>query len=154
MSLIEVAALPAVLSRDQRLLGLDLGSKTIGLALSDVSRTVATPFETLRRAKFTADATALLAIVDRQEVGGLVLGLPVEMDGSEGPRCQSTRSFVSNLLNLRDLPIVLWDERLSTVAVTRTLLDADSSRRRRAEVVDKMAAAYILQGLLDRLGRL
>ncbi|MFD2233037.1 Holliday junction resolvase RuvX [Phaeospirillum tilakii] len=154
MSLIEVAALPAVLGRDQRLLGLDLGSKTIGLALSDVSRTVATPFETLRRAKFTADATALLAIVDRHEVGGLVLGLPVEMDGSEGPRCQSTRSFVSNLLKLRDLPIVLWDERLSTVAVTRTLLDADSSRRRRAEVVDKMAAAYILQGLLDRLGRL
>ena len=154
MSLIEVAALPAVLGRDQRLLGLDLGSKTIGLALSDVSRTVATPFDTLRRAKFTADATALLAIVDRHEVGGLVLGLPVEMDGSEGPRCQSTRSFVSNLLNLRDLPIVLWDERLSTVAVTRTLLDADSSRRRRAEVVDKMAAAYILQGLLDRLGRL
>ncbi|MEO0036175.1 MAG: hypothetical protein RLZZ501_2198 [Pseudomonadota bacterium] len=154
MSLIEVAALPAVLGRDQRLLGLDLGSKTIGLALSDVSRTVATPFDTLRRAKFTADATALLAIVDRHEVGGLVLGLPVEMDGSEGPRCQSTRSFVANLLNLRDLPIVLWDERLSTVAVTRTLLDADSSRRRRAEVVDKMAAAYILQGLLDRLGRL
>jgi putative Holliday junction resolvase len=154
VSLIEVAALPAVLGRDQRLLGLDLGSKTIGLALSDVSRTVATPFDTLRRAKFTADATALLAIVDRHEVGGLVLGLPVEMDGSEGPRCQSTRSFVANLLNLRDLPIVLWDERLSTVAVTRTLLDADSSRRRRAEVVDKMAAAYILQGLLDRLGRL
>jgi len=154
MSLVEVAALPSCLGRDQRLLGLDLGSKTIGLALSDVSRTVATPFDTLRRTKFTADATALFALIDRHEVGGLVLGLPVEMDGSEGPRCQSTRSFVTNLLRLRDLPIALWDERLSTVAVTRTLLDADSSRRRRAEVVDKMAAAYILQGLLDRLGSL
>lgn len=154
MSLVEVAALPSCLGRDQRLLGLDLGTKTIGLALSDVSRTVATPFETLRRSKFTADATALFAVVDRHEVGGLVLGLPVEMDGGEGSRCQSTRAFVTNLLRLRDLPIVLWDERLSTAAVTRTLLDADSSRRRRAEVVDKMAAAYILQGLLDRLGRL
>jgi len=154
VSLVEVAALPSCLGRDQRLLGLDLGTKTIGLALSDVSRTVATPFETLRRSKFTADATALFAVVDRHEVGGLVLGLPVEMDGGEGSRCQSTRAFVTNLLRLRDLPIVLWDERLSTAAVTRTLLDADSSRRRRAEVVDKMAAAYILQGLLDRLGRL
>jgi len=154
VSLVEVAALPSCLERDQRLLGLDLGTKTIGLALSDVSRTVATPFETLRRSKFTADATALFAVVDRHEVGGLVLGLPVEMDGGEGSRCQSTRAFVTNLLRLRDLPIVLWDERLSTAAVTRTLLDADSSRRRRAEVVDKMAAAYILQGLLDRLGRL
>jgi putative Holliday junction resolvase len=113
---------------------------------------VASPFDTVRRTKFTADAQALFALVDRHGVGGLVLGLPVEMTGAEGPRCQSTRSFCTNLLRLRDLPIALWDERWSTAAVTRTLLDADSSRRRRAEVVDKMAAAYILQGFLDSRG--
>ncbi len=151
MPILSPADLAAHLARDQRLLGLDLGSKTIGLALSDVSRTIATPFDTIRRTKFTQDAAALLAVVDRQGVGGLVLGLPVEMDGGEGPRCQSARAFAANLLRLRDLPVVFWDERLSTVAVTRTLLEADSSRKRRAEVVDKMAAAYILQGLLDRL---
>jgi putative Holliday junction resolvase len=145
--------LPHLLGRDQRLLGLDLGTKTIGLALSDVSRTIATPFDTIRRTKFTKDAEILLAIVDQQGVGGLVLGLPVEMDGQEGARCQSARAFATNLLRLRDLPIAFWDERLSTAAVTRTLLEADSSRKRRAEVVDKMAAAYILQGLLDGLGR-
>jgi len=143
----------ALLARDRRLMGLDLGTKTIGLALSDVSRTVATPFDTIRRVKFTQDATQLLAIVERQEVGGLVVGLPIEMDGNEGARCQSTRAFVRNLLALRDLPVCFWDERLSTAAVTRTLLEADSSRRRRAEVVDKMAAAYILQGALDAMGR-
>ena len=124
-------------------------TKTIGLALSDVSRTVATPFDTIRRTKFTTDAEALLAIVDKQGVGGLVIGLPVEMDGREGARCQSTRAFAANLLKLRDIPIAFWDERLSTAAVTRTLLEADASRARRAEVVDKMAAAYILQGALD-----
>jgi putative Holliday junction resolvase len=134
---------------EARLLGLDLGSKTIGLALSDVSRTIATPFDTLRRTRFTADAQALFAVIEAEGVGGLVLGLPIEMDGAEGSRCQSTRAFAANLLRLRDLPIALWDERLSTAAVTRTLLEADSSRRRRAEVVDKMAAAYILQGFLD-----
>ncbi|MBI3445562.1 MAG: Holliday junction resolvase RuvX [Magnetospirillum sp.] len=139
----------ASLSRDQRLLGLDLGSKTIGLALSDVSRTIATPYDTIRRTKFTKDAEELLAIIDKHGVGGLVLGLPVEMDGGEGPRCQSVRSFAANLMRLRDVAITYWDERLSTSAVTRTLLEADSSRKRRAEVVDKMAAAYILQGLLD-----
>jgi putative Holliday junction resolvase len=145
--------MPACLARDQRLMGLDLGTKTIGLALSDVSRSIATPFDTLRRTKFTQDAAQLLAILDRQQVAGLVVGLPVEMDGNEGVRCQSTRAFVANLLRLRELPVCFWDERLSTAAVTRTLLEADASRKRRAEVVDKMAAAYILQGALDAMGR-
>ena len=142
----------AQLTRDQRLMGLDLGTKTIGLALSDVSRSIATPFDTIRRAKFTQDATLLLAILDRHDVAGLVVGLPVEMDGGEGARCQSTRAFVTNLLRLRELPVCFWDERLSTAAVTRTLLEADATRKRRAEVVDKMAAAYILQGALDGMG--
>lgn len=149
MALLPAAELTARTGGEARLLGLDLGSKTIGLALSDVSRTIATPFDTLRRTRFTADAQALFAVIEAHGVGGLVLGLPIEMDGAEGARCQSTRAFATNLLRLRDLPIALWDERLSTAAVTRTLLDADSSRRRRAEVVDKMAAAYILQGFLD-----
>lgn len=147
------AELAALLGRNQRLLGLDVGTKTIGLALSDVSLTIATPFDTIRRTKFTQDAKELLQVVDRQDVGGLVIGLPISMDGSEGPRCQSTRQFAANLLALRDLPVAFWDERLSTAAVTRTLLEADASRRRRAEVVDKMAAAYILQGALDALRR-
>ena len=149
MPILSVPDFFATLTRDQRLLGLDLGSKTIGLALSDVSRTIATPFDTIRRTKFTKDAETLLAILDKQGVGGLVLGLPVEMDGMEGARCQSARAFGTNFLKLRDLPVAFWDERLSTAAVTRTLLEADASRKRRAEVVDKMAAAYILQGLLD-----
>ncbi|OAN53192.1 crossover junction endodeoxyribonuclease RuvA [Paramagnetospirillum marisnigri] len=153
MPILNPIDLLSALSRDQRLMGLDLGTKTIGLALSDVSRTIATPFDTIRRAKFTKDATDLLALVDKHGVGGLVLGLPVEMDGAEGARCQSARAFAVNLLRLRDLPMAFWDERLSTAAVTRTLLEADSSRKRRAEVVDKMAAAYILQGLLDSSGR-
>lgn len=149
MPVLAPPALKASLARDRRLLGLDVGTKTVGLALSDLSRTVATPFDTIRRGKFAADAEALLAIVDKHEVGGLVLGLPLEMDGREGPRCQSVRQFGANLLALRDLPLAFWDERLSTAAVTRTLLDADASRKRRGEVVDKMAAAYILQGFLD-----
>ncbi|CAA7626978.1 Holliday junction resolvase RuvX [Magnetospirillum sp. UT-4] len=151
MPVLALADLDPSLSRDARLLGLDLGTKTIGLALSDVRRSIASPFETLRRSKFTKDAEALLAVVDRHGIGGLVVGLPVEMDGREGARCQSTRAFVRNLLALRDLPVCLWDERLSTAAVTRTLLEADASRARRAEVVDKMAAAYILQGALDAM---
>ena len=154
MPIVTPAELLSLLGRDQRLMGLDLGTKTIGLALSDVSRTIATPFDTIRRTKFTKDAEALLAILDKQGVGGLVLGLPVEMDGQEGARCQSTRAFAANLARLRDLPVAFWDERLSTAAVTRTLLEADATRKRRAEVVDKMAAAYILQGLLDGMGRL
>jgi len=145
--------LAAAVGRHQRLMGLDLGTKTIGLALSDVSRTVATPFDTIRRTKFTPDAEQLFALMAKHDVGGLVLGLPVEMDGTEGPRCQATRSFAANLMRLRDVAIAYWDERLSTAAVTRTLLEADSSRKRRGEVVDKMAAAYILQGLLDSLPR-
>lgn len=153
MPILPLADLKAALPRHARLLGLDLGTKTIGLALSDVRLSIATPFDTIRRTKFTKDAETLLAIVDKHEVGGLVLGLPVEMDGTEGARCQSTRAFVRNLMPLRDLPVALWDERLSTAAVTRTLLEADASRARRAEVVDKMAAAYILQGALDALSR-
>ncbi|WP_186420884.1 Holliday junction resolvase RuvX [Bosea sp. CS1GBMeth4] len=137
-----------------RLLGLDLGTKTIGLALSDVERRIATPLQTIQRVKFRQDAAALLKIADLHAIAGLVIGLPLNMDGSEGPRAQSTRAFVRNLAPLTALPIVFWDERMSTLAVTRTLLDADASRARRAAVVDKMAAAYILQGALDRLARL
>ena len=139
------------LAAGSRLLGLDVGTKTIGLALSDVTRSVATPLETIRRTKFQKDADALLAILDRFDVGGLVIGLPLNMDGSEGPRAQATRAFARNLAARTDRPIAFWDERLSTAAVTRTLLEADASRARRAELVDKMAAAYILQGALDRL---
>lgn len=137
-----------------RLLGLDLGTKTIGLALSDVERQIASPLETIRRIKFSLDAVALIKIAEKYAVAGLVIGLPLNMDGTEGPRVQSTRAFVRNLVPLTSLPIVFWDERMSTLAVTRTLLDADASRAKRAAVVDKMAAAYILQGALDRLMRL
>lgn len=137
-----------------RLLGLDLGTKTIGLALSDVERRIATPLETIQRIKFRQDAAALLKVAEKHAIAGLVIGLPLNMDGTEGPRVQSTRAFVRNLAPLTTLPIVFWDERMSTLAVTRTLLDADASRARRAAVVDKMAAAYILQGALDRLARL
>jgi putative holliday junction resolvase len=153
MPIVAPAQLKPLLGRDQRLLGLDPGTKTIGLALSDVTCTVATPLLTIARTKFTKDAAALLEIVAAREVGGLVIGLPISMDGSEGPRCQSVRQFAANLLKLSDLPVSFWDERLSTAAVTRTLLEADATRRRRAEVVDKMAAAYILQGCLDAIGR-
>jgi putative Holliday junction resolvase len=134
-----------------RLLGLDLGEKTIGLALSDTLLTVATPMQTLKRAKFGADAAALDIIIGAQGVGGLVVGLPLNMDGSDGPSAQSARAFGRNWVNRSTLQVVFQDERLSTSAVTRTLLEADSSRARRADVVDKMAAAYILQGALDRL---
>ncbi|MEQ9576256.1 MAG: Holliday junction resolvase RuvX [Rhodospirillales bacterium] len=145
-----LAELKAALDRHGRVMGLDLGSKTIGLALSDVMRTIATPYDTIRRTKFTADAVALLAAVDAEEVKALVIGLPVSMDGTEGPRCQSTRQFAANLLEKRDLPVAFWDERLSTVAVERMLVDdVDMTRARRGQVVDKLAAAYILQGALD-----
>ncbi|KRE16634.1 Holliday junction resolvase [Bosea sp. Root381] len=137
-----------------RLLGLDLGTKTIGLALSDVERQIATPLETIKRVKFGQDAAALLKVAEKYEIVGLVIGLPLNMDGTSGPRVQSTRAFVRNLAPLTALPIVFWDERMSTLAVTRTLLYADASRAKRAAVVDKMAAAYILQGALDRLMRL
>src|SRR5215472_14454605 len=134
-----------------RLLGLDLGEKTIGLALSDTSLSIATPFETLKRGKFAADAARLDHIISAQGVGGLVVGLPLNMDGSDGPSAQSARAFARNWVARSPLPVILQDERLSTSAVTRTLLEADASRKRRGEVVDKMAAAYILQGALDRL---
>ncbi|QFU18073.1 Holliday junction resolvase RuvX [Microvirga thermotolerans] len=137
-----------------RLMGVDLGTKTIGLALSDVERRIATPLETIKRVKFTPDAQRLKALIDRYDVGGLVVGLPLNMDGTEGPRAQATRAFVRNLKPIYGGPILFWDERLSTLAVTRTLLDADASRARRAEAVDKMAAAYILQGALDRYDRI
>ena len=139
------------LPRGARLLGLDLGTKTIGLALSDVERRLATPLETIGRVKFTPDAARIAAVSARYGVGGLVFGLPVNMDGSEGPRAQATRAFARNLGRTLPLPVAFWDERLSTAAVTRTLIEADASRARRAAVVDRMAAAYILQGLLDRL---
>lgn len=153
MPVITLAELKAALPRGGRLMGLDLGEKTIGLAVCDPGLAVATPVETLRRTKFTADLRTLRGIAAERKVAGLVIGLPVNMDGSEGPRCQSVRQFATNMLEHVDLPIVFWDERLSTAAVTRTLLEADMSRKRRAEVVDKMAAAYILQGALDALAR-
>jgi len=146
--------LQPALKRHQRLIGVDLGSKTIGLALSDVSLSIASPLETIKRTKFAADAARLLALAAEHDAGGLIIGLPLNMDGTEGPRCQSTRAFIRNLEKLTDLPIAFWDERMSTQAVTRTLLDADASRARRAELVDKLAAAYILQGALDRLKKL
>jgi putative Holliday junction resolvase len=144
--------LPALLAKDARLIGLDLGEKTIGLALSDVNKTIASPLLTIARTKFRADAKELLALAAEHGAGGFVVGLPVNMDGSEGARAQSTRAFVRNLAALTELPLALWDERLSTAAVTRTLIEADTSRQRRAALVDKMAAAYLLQGALDRLG--
>jgi putative holliday junction resolvase len=135
----------------QRLLGVDLGTKTIGLALSDVERRIATPFETMRRGRFTADAEYLAALISKFEIGAVVLGLPLNMDASEGPRAQSTRAFARNLAPRLSIPIVFWDERLSTAAVTRALIEQDASRAKRAKVVDRMAAAFILQGALDRL---
>jgi putative Holliday junction resolvase len=150
----ELSEVRTGLRRGQRLMGVDLGTKTIGLALSDVSLSVASPLETIRRTKFGADAAALLALAKLHEVAGLVMGLPLNMDGTEGPRCQSTRAFVRNLEKLSDLPVIFQDERMSTQAVTRTLLEADVSRARRSELVDKMAAAHILQSTLDRLRHL
>ena len=135
----------------QRLLGLDLGEKTIGLALSDTMLSIATPMQVLKRGKFAADAAQLDVIISAQGVGGLVVGLPLNMDGTDGPSAQSARAFGRNWAARSPLPVVMQDERLSTSAVTRTLLEADTSRRRRDDVVDKMAAAYILQGALDRL---
>ena len=148
---VEIGDIPALLSRNQRLIGLDLGTKTIGLAMSDVERRIASPFHTIRRTKFTRDVAELKEILGRNAVVALVIGLPLNMDGSEGPRAQSTRAFVRQAHPVLGLPFAFWDERLSTAAVTRALIDQDASRARRAEVVDRMAAAYILQGALDRM---
>ncbi len=155
MTVVPLAELRVRLAPGRRLLGLDLGEKTIGLAISDSALRVASPLETIRRSKFTHDASALGRLIDARDVGGLVLGLPLNMNGSEGPRCQSVRQFAANLAEAAGLtlPIAFWDERLSTAAVERLLVEeVDMSRRRRAQVVDKMAAAYILQGALDALG--
>ncbi|MCH2168536.1 MAG: Holliday junction resolvase RuvX [Oceanicola sp.] len=134
--------------------GLDFGTKTIGVAVSDGLAQVATPLTTIRRKKFSADGAALQQILAERQIAGLVLGLPRNMDGSEGPRCQSTRAFARNLTQLIELPISFWDERLSTVMAEKALLEADTSRKRRAEVIDHVAAGVILQGALDRLGHL
>ncbi|MFO0390041.1 MAG: Holliday junction resolvase RuvX [Alphaproteobacteria bacterium] len=140
----------AALAPHTRLLGLDVGDKTIGLALSDATRSIASPYETIQRSKFTKDTATLSSIIAEHKIGGLVIGYPVNMDGSEGPRCQSTRTFVSNLQKTISLPMLLWDERMSTMAVQRMMTDeADMSRARRAELVDKLAASYMLQGFLD-----
>lgn len=150
----EMTDFAAALPRVGALAGLDLGTKTIGVAVSDGLRQVASPLTVIRRRKFTLDAADLLKIVQDRSLAGLVLGLPRNMDGSEGPRAQSTRAFARNLAQLTELPIAFWDERLSTVAAERALLEADTSRRRRAEVIDQVAAGYILQGALDRLRHL
>ncbi len=149
----QLAQFRAAVAPGKRLLGLDLGEKTIGLALSDTLLTIATPMETLRRGKFSVDAKTIEAIIEKQGVGGLVVGLPLNMDGSDGPSAQSARAFGRNFAARSDIPIAFWDERLSTAAVTRTLLEADASRKRRSALVDKMAAAFILQGALDRMRR-
>ncbi len=145
--------LAGVLRPGQRLLGLDVGTKTIGVALSDSGRAIASPHSTIRRTKFARDAEALAEIIAANDVGGAIVGLPINMNGSEGPRCQSVRQFAANLGARLALDVAFWDERLSTVAATRTLIEADMSRQRRADVVDKVAAAYILQGALDFLSR-
>lgn len=148
----DVAEFLAVLPANRAICGLDLGTVTIGFAVSDLRRQVATPVLVIRRTKFTEDAAKLLALLAERQIAGIVLGLPLNMDGSEGPRVQSTRAFARNLVKLTALPITYWDERLSTVAAERALLEADTSRKRRAEVIDQVAAGYILQGALDRMG--
>ena len=150
-TLSDPAAFVERLEKGKRLIGLDLGTRTIGVALSDVTRMIASSFETVMRTKFTADAARLMEIAAEQGVGGVVIGLPRNLDGSEGPRVQSTRAFSRNFNRLSPLPLLLWDERLSTVAAERMLIEADRSRKRRAEVIDKVAATIILQSALDRM---
>jgi len=154
LSIVFLPELRALVAAGRRLLGIDLGEKTIGLALSDTLLTVATPYQTLKRGKFTADATGIETIAAKEGVGGLVIGLPLNMDGSEGPSAQSVRAFARNFSGRSSLPILLWDERLSTAAVQRDMIAADVTRKRRAAAVDKVAAAYILQGGLDALRNL
>ena len=150
----DVEAFAATLQGQGRLLGLDLGSKTIGLAISDDRWTIASPIETIRRKKFGKDAQLLIELIERENVAGLVLGWPVNMDGSEGPRCQSTRAFKTNFARLCDRPVLFWDERLSSVAAERAMLEADMSRAKRAQKIDQIAASIILQSALDRLSKL
>jgi putative pre-16S rRNA nuclease len=155
MAVVDLTELPAALPPQAALLGLDLGEKTIGVAVSDATRSIASPLELIRKSKFTAEAERLFALMDQRRAGAIVIGLPVNMDGTEGRRCQSNRAFARNLLRLKDIPIAFWDERLSSMAVNRMLIgEADVTRARRAELVDKAAAAWILQGALDRLRNL
>ena len=155
MPVVDLTALPPHLPGQAPVVGLDLGEKTIGVAVSDATRGIASPLETIRRTKFNADAVRLFELMESRGAAGIIIGLPVNMDGTEGPRCQSSRAFARNLLRLRDLPIAFWDERMSSMAINRMLIEeADISRARRAEVVDKAAAGWILQGALDRLKNL
>jgi len=145
--------LRAAVPPGRRVMGLDVGTKTIGLALSDTRLVIASPLETIRRRRFRDDIAALFALADRHDVGGLVIGLPLSLGGGDSPRTQSVRQFARNLLAVRDMPVAFWDERLSTAAVTREMIAHDMTRKRRAEIVDRVAAAYILQGFLDAMGR-
>ena len=154
MGLLDIEGFAEAVPSGRTIAGLDLGTKTIGLAVSDLGQRFATPRKVLRRKKFTADAEALVKALDEDRVAGLVVGLPLNMDGSEGPRAQATRAFVRNLARFDDRPVLLWDERLSTVAAERGLLEADVSRSKRADRIDSAAAAFILQGALDRLSAL
>ena len=152
MAIIDLREIPTVLPTGAPLIGLDLGEKTIGVATSDATLTIASPLETIRRTKFTADIAQMFQLMDSRGAVGIVIGLPIHMDGTEGARCQSSRAFARNVLRLKDLPIAFWDERMSSMAINRMLIEeADISRARRAEVVDKAAAGWILQGALDRL---
>jgi putative holliday junction resolvase len=152
MAVLDLTDLPAATTPYTPLVGLDLGEKTIGVAVSDGTRTVASPLQLIRKTKFTDDANALFTLMESRGATGIVIGLPVNMDGTEGPRCQSSRAFARNILRLRDIPIAFWDERLSSAAVNRMLIDEhDVNRKQRGEVVDKLAATYILQGALERL---
>ena len=152
MAVLELLDLPGATPAYTPLVGLDLGEKTIGVAVSDATRSVASPLDLIRKTKFTDDAAALFKLMDSRKASGIVIGLPVNMDGTEGARCQSSRAFARNLLRLKDIPIAFWDERMSSMAVNRMLIgEADMTRARRADVVDKTAAAWILQGALERL---
>ena len=153
MLLTDPKELRAAVPPGRRVMGLDVGTKTIGLALSDTRLVIASPLETIRRRRFRDDIAALFALADRHDVGGLVIGLPLSLGGGDSPRTQSVRQFARNLLALRDMPVAFWDERLSTAAVTREMIAHDMTRKRRAEIVDRVAAAYILQGFLDAMGR-
>ena len=153
-NIIAIEELALMQGKNQRLIGLDLGSKTIGIALSDGMLSIATGKTTIKRTKFTKDVEVLISLINQYDVFGLVMGMPFNMDGSEGPRAQATRAFVRNLSAICTLPVVLWDERLSTVAAERAMLEADMSRKKRAEKIDAAAAAFILQGALDRIGKL